>query len=304
MLFQGNLIGVLDLQAEQINRFTADDIKIMVTLAEQVAIAITNARLFEELQVALKHAERANQVKSTFLASMSHELRTPLNAIINFSQFISSAMLGPVNDEQIALLQKLTASGKHLLSLINDVLDISKIESDSLQLFIEEGINLAEELDTVVASGHALLKDKEVELQSRIGTNLPPIAGDKRRIRQIMLNLVSNACKFTDSGQITVSLSQQGHEILFSVTDTGPGIAPKDHEIIFETFRQSETGIRHGEGSGLGLPISKRLAEIQGGRLWLESEVGKGTTFYVALPLGLSELAQPTLLEGGSSHEH
>jgi signal transduction histidine kinase len=302
MLFRGDLVGVLDLQAKEANRFTADDIKIMMTLAEQVAIAIMNARLFEEVQSALKNAERANQVKSAFLASMSHELRTPLNAILNFSQFIASGMLGPVNAEQVDLLQKLTASGKHLLSLINDVLDISKIESGSLQLFIEDGVNLSEELNTVIASGKILLKDKPVELRTDIDSNLPHISGDKRRIRQIMLNLVSNACKFTESGHVTLSLRQQDHEILFSVKDTGPGIAPEDHDIIFETFRQSDAGIRQGEGTGLGLPISKRLAEAHGGRLWMESIVGQGATFYVALPLHVSQVPQATIEHKGSNN--
>jgi signal transduction histidine kinase len=302
MLFRGDLVGVLDLQAKEANRFTADDIKIMMTLAEQVAIAIMNARLFEEVQSALKNAERANQVKSAFLASMSHELRTPLNAILNFSQFIASGMLGPVNAEQVDLLQKLTASGKHLLSLINDVLDISKIESGSLQLFIEDSVNLSEELNTVIASGKILLKDKPVELRTDIDSNLPHISGDKRRIRQIMLNLVSNACKFTESGHVTLSLRQQDHEILFSVKDTGPGIAPEDHNIIFETFQQSDAGIRQGEGTGLGLPISKRLAEAHGGRLWMESTVDQGATFYVALPLQVSQVPQATIEHKGSNN--
>jgi signal transduction histidine kinase len=243
-----------------------------------------------ETQEAREQAEKSNHVKSAFLASMSHELRTPLNAILNFSQFVSSGMVGPVNDEQVDLLEKLTMSGKHLLSLINDVLDISKIESGSLQLFVEENINLSEDVKAVIASGQILLKEKPVEIYFDMGSDLPLITGDRRRIRQIMLNLVSNACKFTESGHITVTLRKQEQELIFSVRDTGPGIAQEDHEIIFETFRQSETGMRVGEGTGLGLPISRKLAEAHGGRLWMESHIGEGSTFYVALPIQLVQM--------------
>jgi signal transduction histidine kinase len=238
-----------------------------------------------ETQQARDQAERSDQVKSAFLASMSHELRTPLNAILNFSHFISSGMLGPVNAEQVDLLDKLSLSGKHLLSLINDVLDISKIESGSLQLFKEDSLELSEDLQAVAAAGQALLKDKPVELEVIMEPGLPFISGDRRRLRQIMLNLIANACKFTDTGRITVRLRQQTQELVFSVTDTGPGIAAEDHDLIFETFRQSETGMRQGEGTGLGLPISRKLTEAHGGRMWVESRPGEGATFYAALPI-------------------
>ena len=154
-----------------------------------------------ELRLAKEEAEQANEVKSHFLAAMSHELRTPLNAILNFSQFVSTSMLGPVNDEQVEFLNKITSSGKHLLSLINDVLDISKIESGALTLFIEEGIDLRTELRTVEDAGRAILNNKPVQLSVDVQENLPLVAGDRRRIRQIMLNLVSNACKFTGDGR-------------------------------------------------------------------------------------------------------
>ncbi len=290
----GNLlIGVLDLQSNRQARFTEDDTRVLTSLAEQIGIAVRNAQLYTESQSAQQEAEKANRVKSQFLAAMSHELRTPLNAILNFSQFVSSGMLGTVNDEQVDVLNKITSSGKHLLSLINDVLDISKIESGALTLFVEAEVDLTEELKAVEAAGRSLLNGKPVEFIVDVQKDLPRVVGDRRRIRQIILNLVSNACKFTEEGQVTIQLCQKGDsEVLLTVRDTGPGIAPEDHPAIFETFRQTEAGLRHSEGTGLGLPISLRLAEAHGGRLWLESTLGQGSTFYVALPIRSLHLLQ------------
>lgn len=245
-----------------------------------------------ETERAKEDAERANTVKSAFLASMSHELRTPLNAILNFSQFLASGMLGDVNAEQIDMLNKITSSGKHLLNLINDVLDISKIEAGSLRLFVEADVDLLPEAQAVADTGRILLKDKAVELKLEVAPDIPKIIADKRRIRQILLNLVSNACKFTDTGTVVVTLSAKDDEVLVSVKDTGTGIAPEDFEAVFEAFRQTRTGLHHGTGTGLGLTISRRLAEAHGGRLWLESEIGVGSTFYVALPVKSPALVQ------------
>jgi len=279
------LLGVLDLQSAQINKFSDEDIKVLTTLAEQIAIAVRNAQLFAEAHQARQEAEQANRVKSQFLASMSHELRTPLNAILNFTQFVSSGMLGTVNDEQVDTLGKVVYSGQHLLGLINDVLDISKIEAGALKLFIEPNVDLAQEARIVTDSARTLVGQKPVEIQLEIAPNLPHIVGDKRRIRQIMLNLVSNACKFTDKGSIRITLEAQQDNIVFAVHDTGAGIAPEDQGMIFELFRQSQTGLRQGEGTGLGLPISRRLAVAHGGSVWLESALGQGSTFYVSLPV-------------------
>jgi signal transduction histidine kinase len=281
---------VLDLQSEQVGRFSADDIGVMTTLAEQIAIAVNNARLYaEQVQVAERLREIDN-MKSSFLASMSHELRTPLNAILNFTKFVSSGMLGPVNDKQIDALTKTVDSGRHLLSLINDMLDITKIESKMLNLFVEPDVNLREELDTVLAAAETLLVGKPVTLIRDIEPDLPTLVGDRRRIRQIMLNLVSNACKFTESGRVTVGAHVQDQMVLLYVKDTGPGIAPDDHELIFEAFRQTREGLGQGGGTGLGLAIAKRLAEAHGGRLWLESTPGQGATFYVTLPIQAESL--------------
>jgi signal transduction histidine kinase/HAMP domain-containing protein len=284
------LIGVLDLQSNEPNHFAQEQVNVMTALADQIAVAVRNAQLFQFAEASRKEAEQANVVKSQFLAAMSHELRTPLNAVLNFTQFVSTGMLGDVNAEQVDMLDKVVQSGKHLLSLINDVLDISKIEAGALKLFIEEGIDMRAESETAVAAAKGLLAEKPVELITDIAADLPLVVGDKRRLRQIMLNLVSNACKFTEEGEVRISIQPEGESIRFAVTDTGPGIAKEDYELIFETFRQSNTGLRQGEGTGLGLPISRRLAEAHGGRLWLESTIGAGTTFYFTIPVHNPEL--------------
>jgi signal transduction histidine kinase len=294
MLIGERLIGVLDLQADEVGRFSPEDIRVMSSLASQTAIAVRNAELYAEARQSREAAEESNRVKSQFLASMSHELRTPLNAILNFSQFVATGMLGEVNDQQVDVLNKVVSSGKHLLSLINDVLDISKIESGALKLFVEPNIHLDNELDAAVNATKILLNDKPVKIITQIHGEIPAMIGDKRRLRQIVLNLFSNACKFTETGSITLELSANTQEITLAVHDTGPGIDPKDYELIFETFRQSETGLRQGEGTGLGLPISRRLAEAHGGRLWLTSVIGHGSSFYVALPIE-ADILKPLL---------
>ncbi|MBI5959971.1 MAG: GAF domain-containing protein, partial [Chloroflexi bacterium] len=285
MLLGQRLLGVFDLQARTRHRFNEEDLRVLKALAEQITIAVRNAELFAEAKAARQEAEAANRAKSQFLASVSHELRTPLNGILNFTEFVAAGLGGPVNEKQADLLNKATANGEHLLSLINDVLDISKIESGSLNLHLEDDVNLKDELNVVIATGKSLLAGKNVDLCLDVDADLPLIRGDRRRLRQIMHNLVSNACKFTDEGCVTIRLNVEQDHILFAVQDTGPGIAPEDHHLVFESFRQSETGLIKGQGTGLGLPISLRLAEAHGGRMWLESERGKGAIFFVSLPL-------------------
>ncbi|MCC6615642.1 MAG: HAMP domain-containing protein [Anaerolineae bacterium] len=234
--------------------------------------------------LAREQAERSDRVKSQFLASVSHELRTPLNAVLNFTQFVSSGMMGDVNERQVDALTKVYNSGAHLLDVINDVLDISKIEADSLQLFVESDINLNKELSLVVDSAETALRGKPVRLNVDIPEDLPPIMGDRQRIRQIMLNLIGNACKFTDEGEVTLKVEQVDNNVVFTIRDTGPGIAQDEQETLYDPFQQGMAGLRHG-GTGLGLPICKRLVEAHGGTISFESTPGKGTTFYVSLPI-------------------
>jgi signal transduction histidine kinase len=300
MLYRGLLIGVLDLQSKELNRFRDEDVRILTTLGEQVAIAVRNAQLFEEAQLALTQAERANSVKSAFLASMSHELRTPLNSIINFTKFVVKGTVGPVNEEQKQMLADVIDSAKHLLALINDVLDMSKIESGTLNLFIEDNVDLNAILNTVVATGRSLIADKPVTVEPSFDAQLPLIRGDRQRILQVLLNVMSNACKFTDEGNIKVMAHQNGSTVEITVQDTGPGIEAEDQTAVFEPFKQTDTGLRQAGGTGLGMPISRNLVEAHGGRLWLESVAGKGSTFYVVLPVKSETLTPVTIVAGAA----
>jgi signal transduction histidine kinase len=241
----------------------------------------------QRLKESRLEAERANQVKSAFLASMSHELRTPLNAIINFSGFVADGDVGPVTEEQKGVLDDVVTSGKHLLNLINDVLDMSKIEAGSLQLFISNNLDLNGILKEAYSAGRSLVKNADVELVLKTDDSIPPISGDKNRIMQVLLNLISNACKFTEKGSIELESKKVGENILISVKDTGMGIDKEYLDGIFQPFIQTEAGIRQGGGTGLGLPISRSLVEAHKGKIWVESETGKGSTFYVSLPINI-----------------
>jgi signal transduction histidine kinase len=291
------LIGVLDCQSEELNRFSAEDVSIMAVLADQIAVAVNNARLYAQQIHVTEKLREIDRVKSRFLASMSHELRTPLNAILNFTKFVSSGMLGPVNEKQVEVLDKAMMSGKHLLGLINDVLDITKIEAGMLNLFVEKNVSLANELEIVAVTGETLLQEKPtVRLVRAFTPDLPTVIGDKRRIRQILLNLVSNACKFTEQGSITIGAAVQGDHVTLTVEDTGHGIAPEDQAMIFEPFQQTEVGIKQGAGTGLGLPIARSLVEAHGGTMWVESIVETGSTFYVRLPIRSKTLEEKIIL--------
>jgi signal transduction histidine kinase len=244
-----------------------------------------------ETEEARSKAERSDRVKSAFLASMSHELRTPLNSVINFTHFVIDGDAGEVNEKQKDLLDEVVHSAQHLLDLINDVLDISKIEAGSLNLFIEDDIDVSEIINSVASMARSLLTDKPIELKVNIDDGLPRIRGDQQRIFQILLNLMSNACKFTEAGRISVSASCSGDKIVLALEDSGPGIPVEEHEKIFEPFKQTKGGLRQGSGgTGLGLPIAKSLAEAHGGHLWLQSELGKGATFYISLPIKSEQL--------------
>lgn len=260
------------------------------------------AEAMQAAQEARAAAEQANELKTQFLANMSHELRTPLNSIINFTRILMVGMRGPVTDSQADYLNRVRNSGEHLLGLINDILDLSKIEAGKMELF-KEPINIGDVIHSVMSSAAGLTKGKPIELQHEVEPNLPTIEVDRTRIRQVLLNLLSNAAKFTDEGTITVRVTRQDSQVLISVRDTGIGIAPEHQSLIFEEFRQVEgDSNRRYEGTGLGLAICRRLIELHNGRIWLESEAGVGSTFFFTLPFQLVPEQPVPVAPGVLSH--
>ncbi|NLE52959.1 MAG: GAF domain-containing protein [Chloroflexi bacterium] len=288
MLLGNRVLGIFDLQSTSPDRFGEEDLRVLNSLAEQIAVAVRNAQLFAQVEASREAAEEASRVKSQFLANMSHELRTPLNAILNFSGFIADGVLGSVNSEQQDVLQKVIGSSHHLLSLINDILDLTKIEVGMMDLFLEE-VDMNAALGASIATAKGLVKDTSIDLQVDIEDDLPQIVGDKRRIRQIMLNLISNAVKFTPEGAVRISARREDDAIYLAVSDTGIGIPEDQREVIFETFRQAKHDLPETPGTGLGLPIARHFVEAHGGRMWFDSEVGEGTTFHILLPIRAPE---------------
>lgn len=253
-----------------------------------------------ELEVAVRNAEAANQAKSEFLSGMSHELRTPLTAVIGFAQVLGEQYFGELNEKQAEYVKDILESGEHLLSLINDILDLAKVEAGKLELELSE-INMKELLE----SSLVMIKEKALKHSISIDARISPvlddllITADQRKLKQVMFNLLSNAAKFTpDQGQITIEAEREGEEFIISVADTGIGIARKDQEKVFEDFYQ----VRHGPadktpGTGLGLPLTKHLVEMHGGRIWLESEgKGKGSRFIFSVPIRETKQGKETEL--------
>jgi signal transduction histidine kinase len=236
-------------------------------------------RLYKELETASAH-------KSEFLASMSHELRTPLNAIIGFSQVLREEMFGELNDKQEEYLDDILGSAYHLLSLINDVLDLSRVEAGQTELQLAP-FSLREALESGVVMVRERASEDGVQVELSADPDIDPVEGDERRIRQVVFNLLANAVKFTpEGGSIDVSAARVNGEVRVSVADTGPGVAPEDRERVFEEFQQTDVGVGLGEGTGLGLALSKRFVELHGGRIWVEGVVGGGSRFVFTLPAG------------------
>ncbi len=245
-------------------------------------------RINRRLREANQKIREADRLKSEFVATISHELRTPLNTIIGFAKFMLNGSAGPLTDMQRTDLTAIYSSGQHLLGLVNDILDLSKIEAGKVTLNKEQ-LDFHEVAAGIMSSAIALVADKSIELKEEIAPHLPPIYADRKRVRQIILNLVSNAAKFTEQGHIAMRvkpITEDGKPyILCAVEDTGIGLRQEDVPTIFEAFRQLDSSsARRAQGTGLGLPISRRLAELHGGRMWVESELGVGSTFYFTLP--------------------
>jgi signal transduction histidine kinase len=286
MLRQGEPIGVVVIWREEVRPFSPRDIQLVATFADQAVIAIENVRLFREIQDKSRQLEIANKHKSEFLANMSHELRTPLNAIIGFSDVMLAGMAGELPEKQKEFTRDIRDSGKHLLGLINDILDLSKIEAGRMELDLSRfDVRTAMENAMTLVKGRA--ERHGIKLETRIEPGIAAYEGDERKFKQIVLNLLTNAVKFTpEGGTVTMSARQINGSYVFSVSDTGIGIAPEDHGKIFEEFRQVGTDYqRKAEGTGLGLTLTRKLVELHGGTIRVESAPGKGSVFTFNLPL-------------------
>jgi signal transduction histidine kinase/HAMP domain-containing protein len=289
LLREDRAFGAILLRRKEVRPFSEKQIELVKTFADQAVIAIENVRLFNEIQDKGRQLEVANKHKSDFLANMSHELRTPLNAIIGFSEVLIERMFGEMNPKQEEYLRDIHSSGQHLLSLINDILDLSKVEAGRMELELTD-------FDLPAALGNALTLVREraqthgIALNLKVDPGIGTIRADERKVKQIVLNLLSNAVKFTpDGGRVEVNAHLNAEAVEISVSDTGIGIAPEDQAAVFEEFRQvGRDYTRKQEGTGLGLALTRRFVELHGGKIGVRSEVGKGSTFTFTLPLRVS----------------
>lgn len=284
------VIGAIDLQSIHRDAFDENELKVLQILADQVAVAVDNAQAYEISQQAVEELREIDRVKGQFLANMSHELRTPLNSVIGFSRVILKGIDGPINETQEQDITAIYNSGMHLLNMINEILDLSKIEAGKMELQIDD-VNISDVINSAITNTTGLIKDKPIELIQKVSASLPFVRADEIRLSQVIINLISNAVKFTEKGSITVEAVLQNNaqnkpEVLVTVTDTGIGISAEDQVKLFQRFSQvDDSPTRKTGGTGLGLSICRSLIEMHGGKIGLlSSEVGKGSVFYFTIP--------------------
>ena len=301
VLRRDRMVGALVIHRKVPGGFGPETLRMLETFATQSALAILNARLFRDLDQSRAELEIASRHKSEFLASMSHELRTPLNAVIGFSEVLLDQLFGEVNDRQAEYLRDIWNSGRHLLELLNEILDLSKVEAGKMQLEPQR-FDVAPVLEYSLGLVRQRAADHGITLELLLPDAVGAVHADELRFKQVVVNLLSNAVKFTpDGGRVTVAARRAGEELQVTVTDTGPGVPPEDRERIFESFQQGGRGAPKEEGTGLGLTLSRRIVELFGGRMWLESQVGVGSTFGFAIPVGSPSTfrGQPPRPRGG-----
>jgi signal transduction histidine kinase len=285
LLREDRLIGGLVVRRRAPGQFQKETVDLLQTFATQSALAIQNARLFREIEAKGRELEIASKHKSDFLANMSHELRTPLNAILGYTELILDRIYGEVPENIQEVLERVEKNGRHLLGLINDVLDLSKIEAGQLVLALDD-YSMKEVVHTVLTSVESLAAEKNLELKVSVSPEVAQGKGDQQRISQVFLNLVGNAIKFTEAGEVRIKATASNDNFVVSVSDTGPGLSEADQQMIFEEFHQVDgSSTRKKGGTGLGLSIAKRIVEMHGGRIWVESTEGKGSTFWFTLPV-------------------
>ena len=280
-----DIVGTLVVRRRAPGEFAKNTVDIIKTFAAQSALAIQNARLFHEIEDKSHQLEEASQHKSQFLANMSHELRTPLNAILGYAELMADGAYGEPSEKMLGILKRLEANGKHLLGLINDVLDLSKIEAGQLVLELSD-YSVQDIAQTVRSTLEPLAADKKLAFKLELAPELPAGHGDGRRLTQVLINLVGNAIKFTDAGEVAIKAEANNGSFHVSVRDTGPGISAADQAKLFQEFQQADNAITKKKGgTGLGLAISKRIIEMHGGKIWVESQPGHGSTFAFTLPV-------------------
>jgi signal transduction histidine kinase len=294
LLRPDRIVGVLVVRRKLPGDFPANIVGLLETFAAQSVLALQNARLFHEIEEKGRELEIASRHKSQFLANMSHELRTPLNAILGYTELILDNIYGEIPEKIRGVLDRVQSNGRHLLGLINDVLDLAKIEAGQLSLSLTD-YSLQNVIDTVFVAVESLATEKQLAFNVEIPPNLPNGHGDERRLSQVLLNLVGNAIKFTDAGEVAIKASAANGSFTVAVRDTGPGISQTDQIKIFEEFQQADSSsTRQKGGTGLGLSIAKKIVEMHGGRLWVESAVGHGSTFFMAVPVNVQRQAHVT----------
>jgi signal transduction histidine kinase len=284
LLHQNKVVGALVVRRNRMGTFPQEAVNLLQTFASQSATAIYNARLFKEVEDTGRALALASQHKSQFVANMSHELRTPLAAILGYAELMQEGFYEPIGKKSLEALTRIRSNGKHLLGLINTVLDIAKIESGQFSLNLAE-YAIDSVVETVRLATESLAETKKIGLKIDVAKRLPVGLGDEQRLTQVLLNLVGNAIKFTDVGEVRIAATTSNGRFSVSVADTGPGIPSEEQARIFEQFHQVDSSNTKAKGgTGLGLAIAKQIVEMHGGRIWVESTLGKGSTFQIELP--------------------